>query len=88
MLEPYVHTFGPFPRLTEYDRGLFLSMADIFVLDHCYAAVAAGTERHLKRKGGHKHTFSLRLHRSHRNSGWSVIRGQSANNPVSRFIEH
>ena len=45
-------TFGSSPRLSGYDRALHPRMVDIFVLDHCHAAVAARTERRSKRKRG------------------------------------
>ena len=32
---------------------------NIFVLEHCYAAVAARTERLPTRNGGHRYTFYL-----------------------------
>ena len=83
VLEPYGHTFGSSPRLTGYDRALLPRIVDIFVLEHCYAAVAARKERRSKRKGDHKYAFSLCLHPSHRKSGWFVIAGDRL---TSRYI--
>ena len=70
-----MHTFAPGPSLTGYDRASLSRIADIFVLEHCYAAVAARTQRRPKRTGVTKYTFSLCPHRSHRKSGCFVTAG-------------
>ena len=51
MHELSVITVGSGPRLTGYDRALLPSIVDIFVLEHCYAAVATKSERRSKRRG-------------------------------------
>ena len=40
VLEPYVDTFGCSLRLTGYDRNLLSNIVDMFVLEHCDAAIA------------------------------------------------
>ena len=52
MIESYVRLHSP--RLTGYDRAIFPRIFDIFLFEHCYAAVAARTGRRLNRKAGNE----------------------------------
>ena len=45
-------TFGSTPRLSSYDRSLHPRIVDIFVLEHCYADVAAVEPSVVRRRAG------------------------------------
>ena len=63
-----MYTFGSSTILTGYDRAVLPRIVAIFVLETCYAAVAARSKRRSKRKGR-----VTKIYNSHQKKSLSAV---------------